>query len=61
MQPSPSRPPCTTQTHPGSRAFRLDRIRSLRVLDETFTPHDMTSQAYFEACREKYLSSLAHP
>lgn len=43
------------------RAFRLDRIQALRVLDETFTPHAMTLQEYFETCREKYLSSLAHP
>lgn len=43
------------------RAFRLDRIQALRVLDETFTPHDMTLQDYFEACREKYVPQPHHP
>jgi predicted DNA-binding transcriptional regulator YafY len=30
------------------RFFRLDRIIKLEVLTETFTPHDMTLQAYFD-------------
>ena len=29
------------------RYFRLDRIRTLEVLSERFTPHDLTLQAYF--------------
>jgi len=30
------------------RFFRLDRIKKLRVLTETFTPHNMTLQEYFD-------------
>ena len=30
------------------RAFRIDFIENLRVQNDTFTPHDMTMQKYFE-------------
>ncbi|SEB53727.1 WYL domain-containing protein [Tenacibaculum sp. MAR_2009_124] len=39
------------------RAFRLDRMQKLVHNIETFEPHDMTIQQYFEMCNEKYLSS----
>jgi len=35
------------------RAFRLDRIKNLLVLNETFEPHKMTFEEYFEICRKK--------
>jgi len=38
------------------RAFRLDRMISLTVLDEPFEPHKMTLQEYFDLCRAKYFS-----
>ncbi|MCF6404108.1 YafY family transcriptional regulator [Chitinophaga filiformis] len=30
------------------RYFRLDRIKKLQILDEKFTPHNMTLQEYFD-------------
>jgi predicted DNA-binding transcriptional regulator YafY len=30
------------------RYFRLDRIKKIEILSETFTPHDLTLQAYFD-------------
>ncbi len=39
------------------RAFRLDRIQSLNVLNETFEPHKITLPEYFEICKEKYSSA----
>ncbi|MFD2037518.1 helix-turn-helix transcriptional regulator [Belliella marina] len=33
------------------RAFRLDRIRDLKVLNTQFKPHKITLQEYFEMCR----------
>lgn len=30
------------------RAFRIDYIKNLSTLEDTFTPHDMTIQKYFE-------------
>ncbi|MET4082077.1 putative DNA-binding transcriptional regulator YafY [Pedobacter sp. UYP30] len=38
------------------RAFRLDRIQNLMTLNESFEPHKMTLQEYFEICKEKYSS-----
>ncbi len=38
------------------RAFRLDRIQQLKVLDGKFEPHKMSLQEYFEVCKEKYSS-----
>lgn len=38
------------------RAFRLDRIQHLAVLNESFQPHPMTLETYFEICRQKYIS-----
>jgi predicted DNA-binding transcriptional regulator YafY len=35
------------------RAFRLDRIKSLTIKNEYFTPHPMSLQTYFERCNEK--------
>jgi predicted DNA-binding transcriptional regulator YafY len=35
------------------RVFRIDQIQKLNVLNENFTPHDMTLQQYFEICRTK--------
>lgn len=39
------------------RAFRLDRIKQLKILNNTFNPHKITLEKYFEMCREKYLSN----
>lgn len=33
------------------RAFRLDRIQNLNVLDKQFVPHKITLQEYFEKCK----------
>ncbi|WP_017257875.1 helix-turn-helix transcriptional regulator [Pedobacter arcticus] len=38
----------------GYRAFRLDRIKQLSILNESFNPHKITLEKYFEICREKY-------
>lgn len=38
------------------RAFRLDRIQQLNVLNEKFEPHKISLEEYFEVCREKYFS-----
>lgn len=35
------------------RAFRLDRIRKLEILEEHFAPHKMTLPEYFAICLEK--------
>jgi predicted DNA-binding transcriptional regulator YafY len=40
------------------RYFRLDRIKHLTQLSETFAPHKMTLQEYFDDCREKYFKTL---
>jgi predicted DNA-binding transcriptional regulator YafY len=39
------------------RSFRLDRIQKLDVLLDTFNPHQITLQEYFEICRKKYFSN----
>ncbi len=36
------------------RAFRLDRIQNMKLLQQKFKPHKMTLEEYFEKCREKY-------
>ncbi len=36
------------------RVFRIDYIETLITLDETFTPHNMTMQKYFEDYVQKY-------
>ncbi len=35
------------------RAFRLDGIQKLTILDEQFEPHQLTLQEYFEICKAK--------
>jgi predicted DNA-binding transcriptional regulator YafY len=35
------------------RAFRLDRIKQLEMLDQKYEPQKMTLQEYFEICKEK--------
>jgi predicted DNA-binding transcriptional regulator YafY len=35
------------------RAFRIDRIKELIILDDRFEPHKMTLQEYFEICKAK--------
>ena len=40
------------------RAFRLDRIERLMVLNETFEPHKITFEEYFELCRKKCQTPL---
>lgn len=35
------------------RAFRLDRIENLSVLNQTFEPHKITFEEYFEICLKK--------
>lgn len=39
------------------RSFRLDRIQSLKVQSETFTPHELSLPEYFEICRQKSLQN----
>ena len=39
------------------RAFRIDYIDAIEVLSETFTPHNMSIQEYFE----KYVKDREHP
>lgn len=39
------------------RAFRLDRIQQLSVLEECFEPHNLTLSEYFDICRQKYISN----
>ncbi|NOU47989.1 MAG: YafY family transcriptional regulator [Bacteroidales bacterium] len=34
------------------RAFRLDRIRKLQILNDTFEPQKITLQEYFDICRK---------
>jgi len=36
------------------RAFRLDCIEKLEILEEHFEPHKITLEEYLEKCREKY-------
>jgi predicted DNA-binding transcriptional regulator YafY len=38
------------------RAFRLDRIQKLEVVHDTFEPHKLTLQEYFEICKAKSFS-----
>jgi predicted DNA-binding transcriptional regulator YafY len=38
------------------RAFRLDRIEKLNLLNENFEPSDFTLQQYFEECKAKCFS-----
>jgi predicted DNA-binding transcriptional regulator YafY len=35
------------------RAFRLDRIQCLKILNEVFEPHKVTLREYFELCKTK--------
>ena len=39
------------------RNFRLDRIRKLRIQEETFPPHPLTLKEYVEIQRKKYFYS----
>lgn len=39
------------------RAFRLDKIQYAEVLTETFPPHKISLQEYFEQCKAKYLNN----
>lgn len=43
------------------RAFRLDCIEKLIVKDETFEPHKMTLQEYFEECKRNWLNTPDTP
>lgn len=36
------------------RAFRLDCIQKLQLTGDDFTPHKITLEQYFEACRKKW-------
>jgi predicted DNA-binding transcriptional regulator YafY len=38
------------------RAFRLNRIQKLEILNDQFEPHKITLQEYFEICKKKYFS-----
>ncbi len=40
------------------RAFRLDRIEGLLVQGQTFEPHKITVEEYFDICRKKCLTPL---
>ncbi len=39
------------------RSFRLDRIKKIEVLNNTFTPHKITLQQYFDICKAKCFSN----
>ncbi|HWW42740.1 YafY family protein [Pedobacter sp.] len=39
------------------RAFRLDRIQHLNILNDKFEPHKITLEEYFEICRSKYFQN----
>jgi predicted DNA-binding transcriptional regulator YafY len=39
------------------RSFRLDRIKNVEITGETFEPHKMSLQEYFEICKSKFLSN----
>jgi predicted DNA-binding transcriptional regulator YafY len=39
------------QLRKGYRAFRLDRIQRLKILDSQFEPHKITLQEYFDMCK----------
>ncbi len=39
------------------RAFRLDCIQNLAVLEEHFEPHKLTLHEYLEQCRKKYITT----
>ena len=39
------------QSRKDFRAFRLDRIQNLKVLNRQFIPHKITLQEYFEKCK----------
>ena len=39
------------------RAFRLDRIKQLNILNEQFEPHKFSLEEYFEICKAKYFST----
>jgi predicted DNA-binding transcriptional regulator YafY len=41
------------------RAFRLDRINTLTILDNHFEPHQLTLEEYFEICRRN--SNFSNP
>jgi predicted DNA-binding transcriptional regulator YafY len=43
------------------RAFRLDCIQTLQILEKNFEPHKMTLQQYLEKCSEKYKNTLDIP
>ncbi len=43
------------------RAFRLDCIQNLKVLNSNFEPHKMTLQQYLEECREKWKNTPDTP
>ena len=60
----------TTQTHwlliafcrvrQDFRSFRLDRIQDLKVKSETFGPHEMTLEEYFEVSRKNWTTPDSH-
>ncbi len=43
------------------RAFRLDCIQKLQILEKNFEPHKMTLQQYLENCSSKYKNTLDTP
>ena len=43
------------------RAFRIDLIEDLKILNESFEAHNMTLEEYFEECRKKYQSTPDTP
>lgn len=43
------------------RAFRLDCIEKLEILEHHFEPHNMTLEEYLEKCREKYKATPDTP
>ncbi|MEE1943821.1 YafY family protein [Pedobacter sp. KR3-3] len=40
------------------RAFRMDRMTNLEVLQEAFEPHQLTLEEYIEICKKNYEAAL---
>jgi predicted DNA-binding transcriptional regulator YafY len=44
------------RTRKDFRTFRLDRIQQLDIRNDTFQPHKISLQQYFDLCKAKYFS-----
>lgn len=43
------------------RAFRIDLIQNLKVINKHFDSHNMSLDMYFEICRQKYIKQENNP